>query len=104
MNNQTQTQTRNNKIDRLEKSANLMMFVDSSNTIIGHIPFGIYLVFDLFINNDQTGTLRAISSIFGFTFLSFSYSIKPILFYLTNNLFRETLHDYIKCLFRIFKK
>lgn len=87
-------------IENTKRSMILMVFVGSANTIIGNMPQLVFYIFEVFkikMNND----FFKYSSLAAHTFLALSFTIKFILYYWTNNLFRNTFHDYFRILFHI---
>ena len=94
------TSGNSSSIQRTERSIKMMLYVNSANTIIFRIPRMIYFVFnDVLRKNIFDNSIYEYSTLILYLFISFSITIKFILFYLTNILFRTVFNQMIKRIF-----
>lgn len=67
---------------------------------IGKLGELIYFIIDM-VGLKLDSNFLMLFSLGAQSFLGLSYTFKFVLYYLTNNLFKETFHQYVKKFFRI---
>ena len=89
----------NKNMDRTKRSIRLMIFAGNLTLIISRLPVTIdFIVKDILGYQTPKNSFYDYAHQLIFTFISFSFSIKFILYYSTNILFRKTFNNYV-CLF-----
>ena len=91
----------NHHIEQMERSIKLMLFVGSANTIVGKLPDFVTLLSELFETDTNGSLFIKFCNLYSHTFLAISYTIKFLLYYLTNILFRNTFNFYFLRLIKL---
>jgi hypothetical protein len=94
---QSQNSTNKNntlKQIKINNQVKLLVYGGSLNAIIARVPLLILLINEFAFTN-YTNDFNNIVVLIGLAFLLLSYSIKFLLFYLANNLFRSLFNHYV---------